>query len=146
MRYRIAEEDVLFEEYQDETIMANLNIGAYYTLDLVGSDFLRALILAPNIEIAESWLHSLYPDQAEHMKRHLATFIDDCMEEQLLIAHDEGEADPDLPVPQALQASTDVFGPPVLTKYMDIEDVLKFDPVHEVEPEHGWPTLADDKV
>jgi hypothetical protein len=59
----------------------------------------------------------------------------------LALARADGEAGLALDIGPAAPGSR--FEPPRLVRYDDIEDILKFDPVHEVN-DTGWPNVRND--
>ena len=73
------------------------------------------------------------------------TFIDALRRELLIVALEEEPAEsPAVPEqgPAAAGKRPD-FNPPQLRKYMDMQDLLLLDPIHEVD-EQGWPIAKDE--
>jgi len=40
----------------------------------------------------------------------------------------------------------DTFEAPVIERYDEISDIISMDPIHEVDPDKGWPHRPDDKA
>lgn len=143
IKYSLNSPDVVFEEYPDETVIADLKRGYYFTLNRTAADVFGALMTAPNLATAERWLAGLYQADAAAIASAVEKFCELLEREAIVVrtaADDTGEH---LPVPLTLRASDAGFGTPELVKYADVEDLLKLDPVHEVQHESGWPSASE---
>jgi hypothetical protein len=132
-------QEILFENYDDELVLLDLRGGIYYTVDRVGADCMLLLLSLPTAEQARSAMLARFDvtdsdlDAAvENLSRELLGF-------GLVKPRDDGAPGMAFAFePAARQA----FSAPKVEQFRDIEDVLKFDPVHDVTGE-GWPSLKD---
>lgn len=131
--------EILFENYDDELVLLDLRGGIYYTVDRVGADCLLMLLAFPTSTQARSAMlerfdvtDNILDAAVENLSRELLGF-------GLVKPRDDGAPG----IPFALEAAAkQAFAAPKVEQFKDIEDVLKFDPVHDVTGE-GWPSLKD---
>ena len=138
----IREDDVVFEDYGDEMVLLHLRRGVYYTLDRVGSDCLSALMGASSLERALHWLADRYDAPEEDLRACLAELASALGNEDLVIPRQGGEPAIALETGESILSKRPLTQP-LLEKYQDIQDILRFDPVHEVT-EQGWPSIRND--
>jgi hypothetical protein len=137
----IAEHDVVFEEYEDEIIFLQLKEGFYYTLDRMAADIFVALLRADSIETALGYLSQRYLTDHDELNRTCQKMINQLTEEKLIVerantSSEHGELTSYTGKKQQLSEYH-------IEKFEDIQDILKFDPVHEVN-EDGWPSVSGD--
>jgi hypothetical protein len=105
---------IVSDTLEGDTIVIDIVSGAYYTLNPVAGEVWRQVKESESVEIGFS---------AEH---------DGCLSE--LVA--EGLLTCELPAGAEPGLSGTAF-----TKYVDMQDLLLADPVHEVD-EAGWPVIT----
>ena len=130
---------VIFERFEDETVVINLDSGRYYTLDAMGAAVWMRLndVVALDELIAEC--RRDYDGDPATIEAALREFVALLLSEQLL-RPGTGEARPAAPGPPA-RPTREPFRPPTLAKYDDMAEMLLLDPVHDVN-EAGWPSTA----
>ena len=136
-------EDIVFENYEDEMILLNLPEGVYFTLDSVGADCLLILLSAPSAAAAMAALMTRYVSPAQEIGAGIAQLVELVTAAGLVVARIDGQAGLDV-----APATADVgakYSAPRLERYEDVEDILKFDPVHEVT-QAGWPSIRSDAI
>jgi len=136
-RYRLNEPTVIQEIIDGEAIIADLGRGFYYSMDGLGSRIWNALIRGGTVDEIINVCAMKFPVERESVAAGIRGLLDRLQEEQLIvpITHAAGEAIDILPLFNDLEES---YGPPVLSKYTDMEQLLLLDPIHDVD-ETGWP-------
>lgn len=134
---------VIFERFEDETVVINLDSGRYYTLDPVGAEVWRRLNQGVALDQMIAEVQRDYEGDAAVIESSVREFVELLLSEQLMrptmsldAAHGEG-----LPAPVASPPTREAFRPPTLAKYDDMAEMLLLDPVHDVN-EAGWPSAA----
>ncbi len=138
---KLPHDDIVFENYEDEMVLLNLPEGVYFTLDRVGGDCLLWLLSAPNAAAAVEAIRARHAGDAGEIEAGLVRLVEQVTGAGLALARADGEPGLDLEIGPVEAGS--IYAPPRLDRYDDIEDILKFDPVHEVA-ETGWPNVRAD--
>jgi hypothetical protein len=138
------EPNVIFERFDDETILINLDSGHYYSLDPVGVAIWELISNSDHPESTGSVIDRLtshFDADADAVTTAVVEFIGRLREEGLIRRRDMvpiGKADG---VAIAITAGTP-FSAPVIAKYDDMAEMLLLDPVHDVDEAAGWPQPA----
>lgn len=149
-RYQINEPSVIGETMDDETIIVNLDSGAYYSLRGTGATCWS--LLAQGLTEAEiiAQLRTIYTGDPEAIATGVRDVLEQIEAEALVRPLEEPATGP---TPDTAQTGTiqtgtvqldasvapQVFNPPVLEKFTDMADLLLLDPIHEVDEAAGWP-------
>ena len=132
--YRINSPQVVLEVFEDEVILVNLDVGAYYSAEGAGGRVVALLSLGTPVEDLVKILQAEF----DGVPAAIAAWVDEFLAEM------EGEG---LIVKAALDAphrgvaregKPRPFQAPTLQKYTDLRDLLLLDPIHDVD-EAGWP-------
>lgn len=102
-------------------MVINLVTGRYYSLDAPASQLWTELHTHKGLDIDES----LFPVTE--------AWLNEVADEGLLIRTLEQESD----TRPTSRGNTD--GPFEMRAYNDLEELLKLDPIHDVDPSSGWP-------
>jgi hypothetical protein len=118
--------EVIFENFGDEMVIANLESGFFYSLDGSGADIWNALVAGrTGRQFAAASKADIGGGAAE-----VARFIAELRNEGLLVQTARpANLDP---------ISVAAFAPPSIQKFDDLQDLLLVDPIHEASPA-GWP-------
>jgi hypothetical protein len=119
--------EVIFENFGDETVVANLESGFFYGLDGSGADIWNSLVSG---HTGRQYAAASQADIEGEAK--IAQFIAELQNEGLL-AEAAAPAKPD-PV------SVAGFTTPSMQKFDDLQGLLLVDPIHEASPA-GWPFI-----
>jgi hypothetical protein len=134
-RFRPNTPPVLHETLDNETILVNLEIGTYYSLNAVGTSIWGAIDRGASVaEVVES-ITEQSEAEAGAVESSVSAFIDELISEQLVVA-----ANGDHPTgPVRVEWPEEIsFEPPALSRYTDMQELLLLDPVHDVGVA-GWP-------
>lgn len=132
MNIRINTPDVIHESFDNETVIVNLRIGIYFSLNETGLPLWEEIARGTTEErLVALWQEKQAVDEAG-AKAGVRAFLKELQEEQLIVT-DPAEilAEPAGPLPPAASR-------PALQKYTDLQDLLMLDPIHDVD-ERGWP-------
>lgn len=129
-RIQIQEPSVIFDEADGEYVVINLLTGHYFRLNKPSSVLWRQLTCAPT---REELLASC--SNAEVLESELGAILS-LLTDSGLVLETFGER----PVESITSWTFEEFS---LESYTDLEDILGLDPIHEVDPQKGWPTSAN---
>lgn len=132
------EPSVIFERFDDETILINLDSGRYYSLDPVGVVVWEMITHPLSIEELLARLKSHYDADESAIESALLDFIEKMKEEQLIRPCRQAPPAATDTTADALLPEARAFAAPVLARYEDMAEMLLLDPVHDVA-EAGWP-------
>jgi len=135
-RFRINSPSVASEDFDDETILVNLETGEYFSTRDTGAEIWRRLAKGAPVAAVEQAMLAHYEVEAEILAESLSTFVATLRERGLLVPLADSE--PTELEPEPAVAAKRTFLPPSLDVYSDMQDLLLLDPIHEVDPS-GWP-------
>lgn len=139
-RFRVNEPNVVFEAFDEEIVLVNLETGNYYSARGSGPEIWLAVARGETAEeIAEALSHR-YGEDAGKLRDVVASFVASLQDAELVVRAEEGagEARAFVPSAAAAGAGSPAFSPPVLEAYADMQDLLMLDPIHDVDAA-GWP-------
>lgn len=135
LQFNVNEPDVVFEVFDEEVVIVNLETGTYYSLRGGAPAIWLALTKgADGAAIEQAYAaRANGADGADAAS--IAAFIAELVAERLL-----------RPAPDAVSGAEFVLeegaGLPELERFSEMEDLLMLDPVHEVDPK-GWPVAKE---
>jgi hypothetical protein len=127
MPYALAGSGVIHEILNDEVIIANLDIGIYYSIRGSGVQIWQLILEGKTLTSIESILSQKYGSTPS-----VAPFIERLLQENLII-HAENTTNDSLRIAWPLR-----YQEPILERYDEMKNLLMLDPIHEVD-EQGWP-------
>lgn len=137
LRYRPNTPKVIYETYDDEVVLINMDSGNYYSLNrTAGRAWASIERRATAQEIAQE-LRRDYACNGVQVEDELLRFVQELHQEGLIVPDEEAASVPAAPA-AAAAAQRPPFEAPVLQKFSDMADLLLLDPIHEVD-ENGWP-------
>ena len=136
-RYEIDRARIIFERFEDETVLVNIENGYYYSASDAGTEVLDLLARGLTSEELTGLLTAGAGDPATAGKQ-IQDFVGQLLTEGIIVArngdHTNG-APRELPPRMG-----SVSAPPVLTRFADMREILLMDPIHQVDPQFGWPS------
>ena len=145
--FRIKKPDVIFEEFDDEIVLINLENGNYYSIQGTAAE-IWSLVEAGFHQsgILQEILHR-YRGDPQDVGRTVDGFLDELSADRLIEPYEpEEKADRNAAVKNLPVEPVDdrpAFAPPVLHRFTDMQQLLLLDPIHEVG-EQGWPDPQSD--
>ncbi len=144
--YNISGPMVISETIENETVIIDLDHGAYYSLTGSGP-FIWSLLDAPrSISAIVDAVMASFSANAETSRTEVIKLLSYLAAEGLISrAVTEGMAIPSEKTSKAKE-NLGIFAAPEIKKFTDMEAMLLLDPIHDVN-EEGWPhpRAADDK-
>jgi len=139
--YRINGAGVIGEILDGEAIIVNLDSGAYYSLEGVGSEVWSAVESGATLPELIELAGAKYAGPAAEIAAGVAALVEELIAEALLVA--DGAANGHR-LQRAIAPAADrlPFVKPTLEKFTDMADLLLLDPIHEVDQGQGWPHPA----
>jgi Coenzyme PQQ synthesis protein D (PqqD) len=134
--YRVNRPKVIFEAFEDETVLINLDSGNYYSFSGSGALIWDRIVSGESIASVIEYLQERFRGRDG-----IASAVDDFVRElaeENLISEDSGRAAKNIKQERIEIGTLTQFERPVLQKYSDMQDLLLLDPIHEVD-ETGWP-------
>jgi hypothetical protein len=133
--------DVVFESFDDEVVLLNLQTGRYYSLDPIGMMYWE--YLSQGVPPAEIVAHVArkFPahGNASELKLDLEALLSEFQSEQLVRTSVNSRSIAEVGEPKT--KLPEKYARPVLSKFDDVAEMLLLDPVHDVS-EAGWPNPA----
>ena len=127
--------DVVHESVDGEVVIVDLASGVYFSTDGVGAAIWEHLAVGTSLQRLAEWARATYPD-VDDAAEAASTFVQQAHAQSLLVASDD-------PAPSAPEVSApESYTTPTLQAFNDMESLLLLDPIHDVEPEKGWPSVG----
>jgi hypothetical protein len=131
-RYKLDTKALTFEKFDDELIVINLARGTYSSLTGSAPAIFDLLAEARSAtDIAR--LFGFDPDKSPERVSEIAAFLHLLIDNGFVGCVADGPSSPPPPNPLA-------WSEPAIEVFHDLSDLMKLDPIHEVDVEAGWPT------
>jgi len=141
--YQVNAPKVVYEAFEDETVLINLDSGNYYSFSESGALIWSRIISGESIASVIEYLQDRFPNTTD-ITVSVEDFVRELVEENLIVKNSSGIAK------NVKQGKAEIptlarFERPMLQKYSDMQDLLLLDPIHEVD-EMGWPHALPPKL
>lgn len=134
MRVRVNEPEVVYEAFDEEVVIVNLDTGNYYSVR--GSGPGLWMMLSKGVdpdEIAEA-IASTQGGSIALLRSQVGDFVHALLQAELVVET--------MAAPAARASWTGPFTPPALETYTDMQELLMLDPIHDVDA-GGWPLAKE---
>lgn len=132
MNIRLNTPDVIHESFDNESVIVNLRIGIYFSLNEAGLPLWEEIGKGTTDErLVALWRAKQETDEAG-ARAVVGAFLKELQDEQLIVSDEPGALSAPAGDPPAGIVR------PTLQKYTDLQDLLMLDPIHDVD-ERGWP-------
>lgn len=135
--YRPNTPAVVSERFDDEVILVNLSRGNYYSLRDSGALVWQEFEAGRSTDEIAAQLAGWFGVEAATVAGTLEPFVGRLLEEQLLVGGQE--PNPQTATFDGSALAGQPFNPPLLEVYTDMQELLALDPIHDVNPNEGWP-------
>jgi hypothetical protein len=132
--YRFNGTHFAFELFEDEVVILNVTEGSYFALGGWAFDVWLALADRHPLGRLADAIAGRYGVPADEIADELSNLAAKLVQEGILL-----EADPAEEVATLSEPPAGGFRPLVFEKHVDMEDLMTLDPIHDVDPEQGWP-------
>ena len=140
--YQVNTKYVAYENIENEVVIIHLDNGNYFNLEGVGADIWNAIVSGVSQTDIVNSLEKVY-NTRNIINESVNNFINQLESEELIIQSSEietnNQSQPELITKANRATQTNVFVPPSLQKYEDMQDLLLLDPLHDVNEAVGWP-------
>jgi hypothetical protein len=134
---RANEPQVVFDVFDGEVMAVRNDTGTYYSMQGAAGLAWQALVAGLEVDATAEAVAGAYAQPVDEVRGHVKAFAESLLEAGLL---QEGEPVAPVGAPTA-EGTDEPYEVPVLQAYTDMQDLLLFDPIHEVEPQ-GWPQVT----
>ena len=137
---RPVEAQIVHDIVDGHVVIIRSDTGSYYSLEGTAAEVWVGILSGLDEPGIVAEMEARYPDAAPRVPGDVAALVDRLIEESLVEPGRIAEPEPNAgPVP-----SSPAWTTPNVEAFTDMQDLLLFDPIHEVGPE-GWPHAADDR-
>ncbi len=139
--FKMVSAGIMYELFEDEIVVINLEQGTYYNFDKVGVDIWQLIEKNCSQGQIVEIITRKYNINSVQAEKDIPNFISKLKEENLIEQNPEitNNSPVDFKDNSLLKDSGQKeYITPVLHKYTDMQDLLLLDPIHEIR-ETGWP-------
>jgi hypothetical protein len=141
--YRINNPTIIHEIIEGEAVIINMEMGHYYSIDQTGAGIWELVDKrASTAEIIESITQG-YAGDPKTIQSSVLDFLAELQHENLIVPASKQTDEQTYSGNIITPTERPPFTPPELHKYIDMQDLLLLDPIHEVD-ESGWPNVGPD--
>lgn len=141
-RFRINSPSVAWENFEDETILVNLETGEYFSTRESGAEIWRRLAEGASLSEVCAALLALYDVEQARVESALHAYVETLRDRDLIVPADASAPTGRTETIAPNAAPKLVFVEPAIEVYSDMQDLLLLDPIHEVD-ESGWPNAKE---
>lgn len=136
-RYVVASRDIVSEDFDGEFIVLDLGSGKYYSMDAAASALWRAITAGVSIQALVEAVDGAAPASTQITGQAIHDYAEHLVACGCLARSDVPGSSPlDPAIAEALRAAS---GLPKVEMFSDLADLIKADPIHDVEETAGWP-------
>ena len=125
------------DTFDGETIVMDLVGGRLYLFEGSASTFIESLIASTSVAVGERAIAEKY---GEHQRQMFLDFVQSLLEKKILTESSDDSAGG---APSPHFAWPEMLGELVVTEYDDMSSIITMDPIHDVDPNKGWPFRED---
>ena len=138
-RYRVNKSKIIFEAFEDEMVLINLDSGNYYSFSGSGAVIWDLLVSGNSVTEIIQRLQAHFSNDGAEIEPNVASFVENVVSEGLVLPREGESVGNDGPKTAPVSPlKGDRFEPAKLQKFSDMQELLLLDPIHEVD-EMGWP-------
>lgn len=140
--FKIKTPNVVFETYENEVVLINLDNGNYYSISDSAAEIFSLVSQERSKADILSGVINKYEGENAEMISSVEKFLEYLLNEGLIIREEKNIDTISLQDKETTHMKSNpgkpLYESPVLNRYTDMQDLLLLDPVHEVD-EKGWP-------
>jgi hypothetical protein len=133
--------DVSSEYFENEVLAINLKTGNYFSLRGTAFVFWKLITEGYSLESSLTEICNHFSVENATISPLFEKFTQQLLQNELIAKSDSN------PTPTSnewINTVTKDFTPPVLECYTDMQDLLLFDPIHDVDTQVGWPKKSEE--
>lgn len=136
-RFKVNQPSVVYENFDDELVLINLDSGNYYSFEDVGAYIWERIQECSSYAEIVDGISRKYLGDAATMENAVEQFIDELLEEGLIVTDGVeptiGRKISDNSHANEAEKQKKDFELPVLNKFTNMQDFLLVDPIHEID-------------
>ena len=136
--YKLNEEKMFYDYAEGQAVVINFQTGMYYGMSLLSSAILDRIVAGKDIEEIITAVKAL-PQCPPDIAKRVRNFVKELQETEVIVS---GPTVPGGAEPLAKEVAEDGFDLK-LDMFAEMSDLLRADPVHDVDMNEGWPVLKD---
>ncbi|MEH2247877.1 PqqD family protein [Nostoc sp.] len=139
--FKFRDSQIVYEFFDDEVILIDLNNGKYYHLNRVGLIILKGIEQQKSLLEIIQLLFQNFINCPPDLQQVVTNFLEELQQESLIVVNTEvldNGNNTEVSQNDPSSESLSVFELPSLKKYTDMQDLLLLDPIHDVD-DAGWP-------
>jgi len=133
--YRFNDDIFAFESFPEEIVVLNLVAGTYYAFGGAAVVAWPYIITQHSVPVIASALATRYGVTTDQVNRDVTEFVERLSHEKILLIAPENTSEIDC---SKLDTLPEYQGF-TFERHADMEDLLTLDPIHDVDPQKGWP-------
>lgn len=135
--YSVASQEIIFESFDGDAVVLDLGTGRYFGFSDLGSCVWEAL----TSQVPATAVVGLGAADNRIGAADLEAFIGRLLEFGLIVPQPEGKGEA---LPEALAARFAAVREPLnVERHDELADLLKADPIHDVDEALGWPEVRE---
>lgn len=134
--YKLNEQEIFYDVAEGQAIIINSLNGCYYSLNMLSSKVFEDIIAGYSAADIEKALKEI-----SGRDFNVSAFVEKLVSENIILESDEENSD-------ELKYNNEIFADGYnleLTKFDDMQDLLLSDPVHDADPNVGWPKIKGEE-
>ena len=143
-QFKINNGPVVFENYNNEVVVVNLDSGAYYSLVGACSQLWNLILANHTVEQISTHFIATLEGDSELITSELHLTLKQLKEAGLIIENLSAEPSPAISATESV-IEKKPFNGFEMTVYTDMQDLLLLDPIHDVD-DSGWPAASGDPI
>ncbi|MGC1307362.1 MAG: PqqD family protein [Phormidesmis sp.] len=145
-KLKLNEPDVVSETIDGETVVVSLSTGSYYSLEGSATAVWNLIEAEHTIEQVLDTITQQFEGDRPTMETVVKALIEQLRLEKLIVTL--GSAASELSEQPAVDPAAPklAFVEPSLQKFSDMQELLLLDPIHEVDPQAGWPAREEPAI
>jgi coenzyme PQQ synthesis protein D (PqqD) len=133
--YRFNRDTFAFECFDEEVVVLDLVEGVYYAFGGAAVVAWPYIIAQHPEPVIASTLATSYGVGLDELTRDLTEFVERLVSEKILLAAPKNISELD----RSRLDSLGEYEGFIFERHAEMEDLLTLDPIHDVDPEMGWP-------
>lgn len=129
--YKLASDDIVFEEFEGELVVLNLASGRYFGFNNSAATVWGAIMAG---------VHPVKMSSTHLDEKIISEFVKRLISFELIETDQETNSDLDDATLSELKKITSA---PTVEVYEDLADLIIADPIHDVDNEEGWPVRPE---
>ena len=134
--YILNEEKMFYNEADGIGFIINFTTGIYYSLNLIGTAIYRSVVANGLSVYAVIEYLKTCENCPENIEELVLNFFEGLVEKEVLIKKDSQEDIEKKDLSEGFE--------PIFDEYSEVQDLILADPIHEVDPNLGWPSKPNE--